>query len=166
VDQYLRIRYFIATTGGVNRTATELVFPTWPEYRVKAFGAFRASYQDRAMNTMLERFHEARGNRPSSSLTMTSAENPYLPLARFFSGRYEREKLSGDERVERIEIWHGFAPNPPPGAASSTPLQRLNLLSDYYTGLVDAPGPSAPAGLNATEREGDIVWTIEFIETK
>jgi hypothetical protein len=165
-DQYVRIRYFIRRPDGTNRTATELVFPASPEDSVRAFESFRGSYQDRAVNTMLEQFHADERNRPSSAGLAVVSESPYLPLANYFSSRYARAHLSKVERIPRVEVWHGLAPNSPPGTAQITPQARLNLLQDYHTGLIDSLGAADPAALSGTEREADIAWTMEFVQTR
>jgi hypothetical protein len=166
IDQYVRVRYFVASArGDVVRTATELVFPAAPEYSVRVFEGFRGSYQDRALNTMLERFHTDELNRPSRVSSSPSRESPYLPLANYFAKRYALLHLADDERIRRVEIWHGVAPNPMPTGERGTPAQRLDLLRDYHSGLIDAIGTAAPALLSATEREVDIGWTLELVQT-
>ena len=167
-DQYLRVRYFVAASAAEgSRTATELVFPAWPEYEVRTVGAFRGSYQDRAMNTMLEHFHEARAQQSQRSRPASPpAASAYIPLATYFSHRYQRDRMSRDQHLVRVEIWHGVAPNPLPGSLSVPSPERMNLLRDYHSGLIDALGSASPAAPGATEREADIVWTLEFTEAR
>jgi hypothetical protein len=162
-DQYVRVRYFVRTPSGSSRTATELVSPASPEYSVRTFQSFRGSYQDRAINTMLEQFHRSDPPRPRETNTPSTVDRPYLPLATYLSRKYASH-LAPDERLERLEIWHGAAPNPPP-RGQQTPSHREDLLRDYYSGLVDSIGPAVPAPLSATEREEDIGWTLEFVQT-
>lgn len=161
-DQYVRVRYFVhASNTGVSRTVTELVYPAWPEYEPRGFASFRGSYQDRATNTMLERFHSDE-HQPVVDATNRARESPYLPLARYFGSRFARTGLRSSEAVQRVEVWHGVAPNQPPGRDASTPAARLNLLRDYYAGLSDLLGPATASPMAAVEREIDIVWTLEY----
>jgi hypothetical protein len=167
IDQYVRVRYFIRGSGTRRlRTVTELLFPASPEYDVRTLQSFRGSYQDRVVNTMLERYHAEEQNRPSATQESPGGESPYLPLANYFADRFARSRISPGEVIERVEVWHGVAPATPPGAIAQTPPPRLDLLRDYHAGLVDSLGPADPVPLSATEREADIAWTAEFIQVR
>jgi hypothetical protein len=173
-DQYVRVRYYVGSgapgthPARVKWLATELVSPAHREDRVRLLASFHDSYSDKAMEIAMGIFRRKRGQdlvRPDT----TSAELPdsLAPLARYFARRFARARLTGDDRVVRVEVWSGSAPNPEFGSAPSRAevAERQARLGGYYDGPVERHlGSMAYPPYHAAEDEADIQWVLEYFE--
>jgi hypothetical protein len=175
VDRYIRLRYFVGrgdAAAGASPAwfATELVMPAHREDRLRLLQAFRDARRDKALNIARSRFREDLLSRDLSQpeqIDPATLRDDLAPVARYFARRFARDRLLDGERVVRIEIWYGFAPNPPPGAASylGSPEARQGILRGYYGGPVeDHRRVSGYASYLSAEVEGDITWVLEYYE--
>ena len=171
-DQYVRVRYYVGSgpSGDVRAKwlATELVSPAHREDRLRLFQSFHDSYLDKAAEIAMGTFRRKRSEslvRPDT----TSAELPdsLAPLARYFARRFARSHLVGDERVVRVEVWGGSAPNPAFGSVASRAevAERLARLGGYYDGPLERRiGSMAYPPYHAEDDEADIQWVLEYYE--
>jgi hypothetical protein len=173
-DQYVRVRYYVGSgtpgTGSprVKWLATELVSPAHREDHLRLLHSFHDSYSDKAMEIAMGTFHRKRGQRLVRPDT-TSGELPdsLAPMARYFSRRFARARLGGDDRVVRVEVWSGSAPNPAFGSDTSRAAiaERQARLGGYYDGPVERHlGSMAYPPYHAEEDEADIQWVLEYFE--
>ena len=180
-DQYLRLRYYI---GGARRntnvsptwTATELVFPAQNEAQIRLLQAYRDSYRDKAMAIALQKFQdrvrqlEARRGIPAgtiqSDLPVSELPDDLAPIARYFGRQFARTRLSAAERIVRTDVWYGVAPNAPPGGVKPVdPGVRQVVLRDYYEGAIEQRGRvTTYPTFHTLQREGDIIWRLEYFE--
>jgi hypothetical protein len=174
-DRYVRVRYYVrqgAATSrarGPIRTATELVFPGYPEDRVRLVRSYWIKYRDKAISIALDSFIRRRdvslihpGTRPGD------LPDDLAPVARFFAKQYANNHLREGERIVRTEVWAGTASNPPRGEAQDADARdaHLAVLHHYYGGPVEERPRLTPyPPYYATEREGDIEWVLEYFET-
>jgi len=166
--QYMRVRYYVRPAAGRTWVATELVWPTNREDRVRTFQSFRDSYRDKALSVAVARFYQRR--KPEFIAPETKPDRlptDLAPIARYFAREFTREHLSDGERITRTEVWVGNAPIPPLGTApdAEAPLERAAALQTYYEGAIEQrlnvpPIPPYHAG----EREADINWILEYYE--
>jgi hypothetical protein len=174
-DEYLRLRYFVesrpADGAGVQRVATELVMPAVREDRVRLAAGFRGAYRDKLVSAAVTRFRAKRDRRLIAPDTRPQAlPDDLAPIARYFARQFAERSLGPSERVVRVEVWHGTAPNPPPGErndleTSEAYATRLSALQDYYAGPVETRTVvSRYSPYHALEREADIRWLLEYFE--
>jgi hypothetical protein len=172
-DQYVRVRYYVAPreTGGRPRPrwlATELVSPAHREDRVRMLQSFHDSYSDKAMEIAMSTFRRKRGMNLVRPDTMPKElPDSLAPIARYFSRRFARTRLSENERVVRVEVWGGSAPNPPFGSAATGAAiaERRARLGGYYDGPVERRlGSMTYPPYHAEEDEADIQWVLEYYE--
>ena len=73
-------------------------------------------------------------------------------------------------RVERIEVWHGSASIGAPNATNELRerrARRLESLRNYYEGTIEEPVlTTALPPYYATQPEADILWTLEYVESR
>ena len=166
--QYMRVRYYVTTPPGRTWVATELVWPTNREDRVRTFQSFRDSYRDKALSVAIARFYERRkANLIAPETTPDQLPTDLAPIARYFAREFARASLSSGERITRTEVWVGTAPIAPLGTApvAEARFDRAAALQVYYEGAIEQrinvpPIPPYHAG----EREADINWILEYYE--
>jgi hypothetical protein len=167
--QYMRVRYYVQPREGREWAATELVWPTNREDRLRTFQSFRDSYRDKALAVAVARFYDRRKTdviRPDTQ--PDDLPNDLAPVARYFTKRFAAGYITNDgDRVVRTEIWIGNAPIPRLGTSASEDarLARAEALQAYYDGLIEhrlqvPPRPPYHGG----EREADIGWLLEYFE--
>jgi hypothetical protein len=165
-DRYVRVRYFVRSAIGREWASTELVMPGHREDEIRVLKSYWDKHRDKAMLTAFEGYRRRRARRLEGPEAVTPDNVEYLtPIARFFSRRFAA-MLAPDERLIRVEVWYGTAPNRAPGQASSpvTGL-RSELLRGYFEGPVERfVGIPAHAPYGAGEREADISWRMEYAE--
>ena len=173
-DQYLRVRYYVGDEPPGTRPAraawlaTELVLPAHREDRLRLLASFHDSYRDKAVEIAMNTFSRKRARtlvRPDTR----PAELPdsLAPVARYFARRFARAHLTGGERLVRVEVWSGTAPNPPFGSAATriAVAERQARLGGYYDGpVVRRLGPMTYPPYHAEEDEADIQWVLEYFE--
>jgi hypothetical protein len=169
--QYLRVRYYVEPRGGGRAwVATELVWPSNREDRVRTFQSFRDSYRDKALAVASGRFYDRRkpamitpGARPEE------LPDDLAPVARYFSRAFARTHLDDTEEIVRTEVWFGNAPIPPLGTQldEADRRERALALQAYYDGPVEQrlTVPAYPP-YHAGEREADIEWLLEYFEER
>jgi len=173
-DEYLRLRYYVESQADGPRArwmATELVMPAVREDRVRLAAGFRGAYRDKLVSAAVTRFRAKRDRRLVAPDTRPQAlPDDLAPIVRYFARRFAQRSLGPAERVGRVEVWHGTAPNPPPGVradpnASEAYGTRLSALQDYYSGPVETR-TAVPrySPYHALEREADIRWLLEYFE--
>ena len=168
-DEYLRVRYYIGRDSArPTRVVTELVMPAGREDRPRWVRGYRESFKDKAHATALERFFSRRGGRVMGPGTRPEAlPDDLAPIGRYYARRFGKRELSPEERIFRVELWHGIAPMPPPGAERHEPqrLARLAALLAYYEEPIEdrLRIPPVPP-YHALEREADIRWLLEYFE--
>jgi len=175
-DQYVRVRYYVAAkTPTVNHApakwlATELVSPAHREDRVRLLQSFHDSYSDKAMELAMASFRRKRANTLVAPDTKSEQlPDSLAPVARYFARRFARTHLATSERLVRVEVWSGSAPNPPFGsAATSTEIaERRARLGGYYEGpVVRRLGSMSYPPYHAEEDEADIEWVLEYFEER
>jgi len=172
-DDYLRVRYYVvaaqARAANPSWTATELIFPSHREDRVRTLASFRTFHLDRTMMSALDRFHVDRSQPiPPDAPRAVEFETALRPSVRYFARRFQATRLSAGEQIVRIEVWHGAATDA--GAISSPQTDgsraaRLDALRRYYSGPVeDTLLTAAYPPYLSVEREADLAWTLEYIE--
>ena len=166
--QYMRLRYYVEPPSGRTWVATELVWPTNREDRVRSFQSFRDSYRDKALSVAVARFYDRRKRDLIAPATRPEQlPTDLAPVVRYFAREFARTHLTGSDRVRRTEIWIGTAPIPPLGTAADDEarLDRAAALQGYYDGPIEQrinvpPVPPYHAG----EHEADINWLLEYYE--
>jgi hypothetical protein len=177
-NEYLRLRYYIASPDGDERTATELVFPANPEDRFQLFAGFEHSYWNKAIGKATDRYllrrrrlFEERQLDPERDVIAALAavqHNPpddYRPIVRFYGNRFQRTLRPG-ERVTRIDVWYGAAPLPPPPDERSpgTMRTRRAVLRRYAAPIVAEGHLERRPRYGASEHEADITWSLFYVE--
>ena len=172
VAQYVRLRYYVAgqrsVSGGAEWSASELIVPALPENRVRLARSYLDSSRDKAVMVALENFHKGRRSvRLRPDIRPDELPDYVAPVVRFFSRRFEQERLRPDERVVRVEFWYGVAPIAAPGSPDETSLRsgRAPFLQPYYDGVVESRLAITrfPPYLSR-EQEGDITWVLDYFE--
>jgi hypothetical protein len=166
--QYMRVRYYVESPSGRTWVASELVWPTNREDRVRTFQSFRDSYRDKAMSVAVGRFYDRRkAELIQPETTPDQLPKDLAPIARYFSREFARAHVTDGERITRTEVWVGTAPIAPLGTApdAEARLDRAAALQAYYEGAIEQrinvpPIPPYHAG----EREADINWILEYYE--
>jgi len=154
--QYIRLDYYVAGGAGAPVSVMrELVYPTGRGDRVR----IGTEFLDKASQGAFVSFRamQAAGAR-------RRAPTDLVPMVRYFRSRFEERALSPEESVARVALWYGAAPLPPPGESLDT-LPRETVLERYYGGPFGVPSAQAPPREGSEEREADILWTLEFIDT-
>lgn len=168
--QYMRVRYYVEPPSGRTWLATELVWPTNREDRVRTVESFRDSYRDKALSVALGHFYERR----KAGLVAPETKPDQLPadlapIARYFAREFARAHLTDNDRITRTEVWVGTAPIAPLGTApdNEARLDRVAALQAYYEGVVERRlnVPAVPP-YHAGEREADINWILEYYEER
>jgi hypothetical protein len=169
-DDYLRVKWYVSPAGALARkaswAATRLVLPTDREDRVRGPASLRSFSMDRPLASALDRFHPS-GN-PTDTASLQAFAEALRPAMRYLTRDFESQRLDRAERVSRVEVWHGRSDLPPPDVATSPRRAlRLEVLRNYYAGAIEEPVISAlyPPYF-AVQTEGDIVWTLEYIEER
>jgi hypothetical protein len=182
-SEYVRVRHYVSRRGRPQPAyiATELISPVHREDRVRLFAGFVGSFRDKAVASSLERFLSERrrmiramqAESPDLHDTLTRiAQDPPLslaPVARFFAARYAAKSLKPGDTIVRSEIWFGVAPRPRgDGEMRRLFLQRrADVVRDYYAGAIVEPFfTSAIPPDGATQREGDILWSLLYREER
>jgi hypothetical protein len=166
--QYMRVRYYVHPAAGRTWAATELVWPSHREDRVRMFQSFRDSYRDKALSIALARFYDRRKAELIAPDTRPAQlPKDLAPVARYFKTEFARKYLRGGDQVVRTEVWAGVAPIPRLGVAADegARLERAVALQTYYDGPVEQRIniPEYPP-YHAGEREADISWLLEYYE--
>ncbi len=166
--QYMRVRYYVESPQGRTWVATELVWPTNREDRVRTFQSFRDSYRDKALSVAVARFYARRKDgliKPETKPHQLPTD--LAPVARYFAREFTRTRLGNGDRITRTEVWVAKAPIAPLGTAPDVEarLERAAALQAYYEGAVEQrinvpPIPPYHGG----EREADIDWILEYFE--
>jgi hypothetical protein len=176
IDQYLRVRYYVATKTVARQpvpswVATELVFPTHREDHIRIVRSYWDKHKDKAMSVALDGFYRRRNPqliRPGTH--PDDLPDDVAPIGRYFARRFERDHLIDDERILRTEVWRGRAENPSRGAVADARVQerRLATLRRYYDGPIEQTLPSFVSypPYHAGEREADIEWVLEYFEER
>jgi hypothetical protein len=174
VDQYMRVRYYVGpeqVSGMPSRptwVATELVLPANREDQVRTFQSFRDSSRDKALSIALDDFDRA-FDRIVDRTGKVPQDLPddLAPIGRYFSRKFEHDRLAADEHVVRTEVWYGVARNPARGIAlePSVVEARLAVLRAYYMGPLRASVPaSTHLGYGSIDKEVDITWMLKYFE--
>src|SRR5204863_6078287 len=112
-DRYFRVRYYVGSPSRPTWTARELVYPAHREDQVRVLTSFRDSYEDKAFEIAYNEFYTHRDAKTIRDDTRSSELPPDLaPIARYFARRFQDTHLLPDERLVRVEVWHGTAPTP------------------------------------------------------
>ena len=171
VDQYLKIRYFVAPAGsGAQPTwmASELVLPAHREDSIRGVRSYFDSARDKAVAIAIDDFNRSfervvdRTGQPPSPLP-----DDLAPVGRYFARRFERQQLRPSERIVRIETWYGEVRNPPRGQelTEETRAERARVLGRYYEGPIRAT-PNEVHRYGAMEHEADVTWKLAFFEDR
>ena len=165
-DEYLKARFHIRQTGADHEiwTASQLVFPSHREDRVRLLQSFRDSYTDKAIAIALADFVNTR----TAVAFDDSTADPSTrldPLARHFAADFARRHLRPDQQVVGTELWRARVPNPAPGtpAAADAAARRQTLLRRYYDGPVEDRSRPRPLALGTTVVEEELRWVLEYI---
>jgi hypothetical protein len=166
--QYMRVRHYVKTPSGRMWAATELVWPTNREDRVRTFQSFRDSYRDKALSVAVGRFYDRRKRELiAPETTPDQLPTDLAPIARYFAREFARTHVTNGDRITRTEVWVGTAPIAPLGTApdAEARLDRAVALQAYYEGVIEQrinvpPAPPYHGG----EREADINWLLEYYE--
>jgi hypothetical protein len=165
MDQYAHMRYYV-TSGArdVMRVDRELIFPA--ARRDDRFRFFNVSYyEEKALRNARQGYLRRLRNREDVT-RIAQLPRDLVPVVRYYANRYRTRNLTGNETIARAEIWLGNAPVPPPGTPESEEvLARASALAQYY----DDARPTWAAmrsrhPVGYAEREGDITWTLMFVE--
>jgi hypothetical protein len=116
----------------------------------------------------LDRSHPS-GN-PADTASIRTFEAALRPAVHYLTREFERARLEQDERITRIEVWHGAAevapPDAPPAVRERRAL-RLIALRNYADGAIEEPVITTKyPPYFAVQAESDIVWTLEYIEDR
>jgi hypothetical protein len=160
-DQYVRVAYYVQTSSepGRVRVFRELALPGQPEDRARLVHMFR----DKAILNSLEALVVNRLEHPESERF-----SDLDPIAASFRNRFQAVYLTPEEVITRTEIWFGMAQTPATGERL-TDLQlqeRWAVLQRYWDGPVDAAPPVTPLQLGALQGESDIVWRLEYAQSR
>jgi hypothetical protein len=173
-DEYVRLRYYVATRDVPDRaapswSATELVYPATREDQVRLIRSFWYTSRDvsifKSLSAFVTRLKAETDIRPDTR----SSELPdnLVPIARYFARRFQRNHLTAQERILRTDVWYGTAATPPRGSQMEPGARdaRLEILRTYYEGPIEnhLPAPDYPPYF-AVEREGDISWVLHYFE--
>lgn len=156
VDQYVRVDEYVQSRGSSLRVFRELALPAQREDRVRVVHKFR----DKAVLNSLEAFVVAVSRRaPSEPLP-----NDLEPVARYFRNRFRREYLHDDGQVVRTDVWFGQAPMPAVGQRRTAEEResRNATLAAYWDGPAEMPPLFALPDVGAQQREGSIIWRLEY----
>ena len=147
------------------------MFPVQVDDRFRILSSYWTKQQDKAISIAFDNFIRKRSPDLTTRAEVTTAELPsdLMPVRRYFERRFVARHLHQGEQVLRTEIWSGTAPIPLRGAAldRATVQTRLDFLKPYYLAPVEDrfPGESYPP-YYAFEREGDIVWLLQYFEQR
>lgn len=165
-DQYVRIRYYVGRAQP-EWAATELVVPASPEYDVRLARSYLDSSRDKAIMVALENFHRLREPlvlRPD----MRPSELPdyVAPVVRYFARKFARQRLLPGEKILRAEFWYGVAPMTIAGKPNDDLLRerRRAVIEKYYDGPIEVRGALEYPKYHDVEKEGDILWLLEYFE--
>lgn len=158
VDQYVRVDQYVQPSRSSPRLRVfrELALPAQREDRVRAVHKFR----DKAVLNSLEAFTVARARRAPSEGLPPDLE----PVARYFRNRFHREYLTGDEQIVRTDVWFGQVPIPAVGQ-QRTPEERESrsaTLAAYWDGPAETPPVAVLPQIGALQRDGSIIWRLEY----
>jgi hypothetical protein len=166
--QYMRVRYYVKSPSGRTWVATELVWPTNREDRVRTLQSFRDSYRDKALSVAVARFYDRRKDELIQPETKPEQlPTDLAPVGRYFAREFARAHVKDGERITRVEVWAAKAPIAPLGTApdEEARLDRAVALQAYYEGAIEQRinVPPIPP-YHAAESEADINWILEYYE--
>ena len=160
VEQYVRVDHYVVSSESPERFRVfqELALPAQREDRVRLIHKFR----DKAVLNALETFSVMRATRAASD----TLPRDLVPLARYFRNRFQNEYLDTDERVVRTDVWFGQAPIPLPGhrLGKAETEAHLKILERYWQGPSESVFPGTRPDPGAAQREGDLVWKLEYVD--
>ena len=167
-DQYLRVDVVVGRAAGDGGSAggrpvahQELVFPADDESRPRWVHQFR----DKAIFNALENYFLRLRREDDYQAPDASRVQDLRPVARHFTNAFLRTHPRHAARLLRTELWHGTAPNPPPGNALASTILRARLLRlEQYRREVAASTAVAAPVVGRREREADLVWTLVHVQ--
>jgi hypothetical protein len=158
-QQYAEVRYHLRDRDGI-RVERQLVYPSGRPGSWRLVSGYFDSFTDKAFANCFETYstlaHRARQRgRP---IPQEDMEELLLPVLRAYARERTAAGLPPGEAIDRVELWRGDAPAPPPGEQLPTEVlaRRRGVLEELSTQGISA----ARRPVGATEHEADIVWRL------